>query len=176
MRRIVLVLALVSSALGVMQPALAQQPSPHSICEGVLNQISQRGTAEENLLAQAAEKNAPVIQQLQSERAALQSQLQAAQQQYSQVQTQISSLLASMTAIENELARLAREAQAALDANNQPLYNQLVAEYNALQGELQEQEEALAQLGAQQDELTDDIVQFQADIQAIDAQLARGGC
>jgi chromosome segregation ATPase len=175
MRRIVLVLALVSSALGVMQPALAQ-PSPHSICEGVLNQTAERGTAEENLLAKAAEKNAPVIQQLQSERAALQSQLQAAQQELSQLQTQINNLTSSIEAIEAELEQLAGEAQAALDANNQLLYHQLAAEYNALQADLQEYQDDLAQLTAQHDEVSDGIAQLDQDIQAIEAQLARGGC
>ncbi len=59
--RAVLATGFATGLLTAPQPALAASTPPNGVCNGVLNQLSQRGEVEENLLRAAARQNAAII-------------------------------------------------------------------------------------------------------------------
>jgi uncharacterized protein YlxW (UPF0749 family) len=63
---------LLTTSLVLVQPAVAATTSTTGMCNGVVNQLAHRGAVQENLLKNAAKKNADAIVVLQTERAKLQ--------------------------------------------------------------------------------------------------------
>ncbi len=117
--KILLTSGLIMSLFGLVQPAAgAQSQTPHSICNGVVNQLQQRGVVEQRLLEAAARQNAELLQQLEAERALLQNerqqleqQIEQLEQELAQVEAEIQQLEAEIQQVEDELAQVEAEIQ-----------------------------------------------------------------
>ena len=114
--RLLLVSALIMSLSGLLQPAAwAESEPPDGICNGVLNQLQERQTVEQNLLEAAARQNAGLILQLEQERTTLQGERQALAQEIAQLEQQLATLQGERQALEQQIMTLEQQLQAAND-------------------------------------------------------------
>ena len=114
--RLLLVSALIMGLLGLVQPAAwAQSEPPDGICNGVLNQLRERQTVEQNLLEAAARQNAELILQLEQERTTLQGERQALAQEIQQLEQRLATLQGERQALQQQITTLEQQLQAAND-------------------------------------------------------------
>jgi chromosome segregation ATPase len=125
---------LLATSFVLVQPAVAGTSSNGSICNGVVNQLTHRGTVQENLLKAAVRKNADVIAKLQAERDGL-----AAQEATFRVQ--ILAADTEIAALEAEEQQLVKDVQAAEDG-----ITRLAGEKTATEAAIAATQEALAVL------------------------------
>ncbi|MDP8960259.1 MAG: hypothetical protein M3N32_01315 [Actinomycetota bacterium] len=141
-------------------PAEAQNAPPGGICEGVLNQLRERGTVEENLLEAAARQNAELIRQLQQEQAALQNQRQVLEGQLAEAQKELEALQTKKTELQAQLA----EAQKELEAL-QTKKTELEAQLAQKKTDLAQAQQELKALQTKKTELEAEIAQKQAQLE-----------
>jgi peptidoglycan hydrolase CwlO-like protein len=160
--------------VGITAAAANVQAGPHDICHGVLNQITERGFADPHLLAAAAEKNATILRELQSERSRLEALLPALEAQLAALNAQISSFRDAIEGFEENIAVLEALAESPEIPEGARLAFRDAA--REIREHVDDLEAELADLIAQRVETAEQIGQLPSQIAEIDARIARAGC
>ena len=94
-----------ATAVAFAAPSVAAPPAgTGGVCNGVVNQLSHRGTVQANLLKAAARQNAERIAALQAERSTLSASADSLKAQLADVNAQIAALDAEGQRLDTELA------------------------------------------------------------------------
>lgn len=170
------------SVLALATPAWAQQ-TPHALCNGVLNQLEERGTVNPRLLEAAAKQNAGLILQLRQEQNTLEADRTTLQAQIAGAEADLDEALAHKADREEQLASSKAELGILLDQRNslrariQELRQRLANTQDPLRKKqlrqkIQERRGQLEQVNAEISQVQSRIQQLNGQLQEADSSIA----